>query len=127
MAITWGADVREENAADLIQWISFMFSLGMSAFYLREIKYGVCGWEVAYIAVVETIKYIVELGWEEESPASIYLTNGNVVPWIRYVEWLSTCPGAAPNDSACDTKERTPRGKHTKHQYGLLQMRTTFE
>jgi len=92
MAITWEDDVREENAADLIQWVSFVFSIGLSAFFLREIKYGICGWEVAYIAVVETIKYIVELGWEEESPATIYLTNGNIVPWIRYVEWLSTCP-----------------------------------
>lgn len=92
MAITWGDDVREENIADLIQWVSFMFSLGMSAFYLREIKYGVCGWEVAYIACVETIKYVIELGWEEHSPATIYLTNGSIVPWIRYCEWLSTCP-----------------------------------
>jgi hypothetical protein len=48
MAITWGDDVREENAADLIQWVSFTFSLGLSAFFLREIKYGICGWEGEY-------------------------------------------------------------------------------
>mmetsp|Transcript_26896 Transcript_26896/g.58675 ORF Transcript_26896/g.58675 Transcript_26896/m.58675 type:complete len:515 (-) Transcript_26896:444-1988(-) len=92
MAITFTEDVREENIADLLQWISFILSLVMTVFFAREIKYGICGWEVAYVAVLESIIYIVSIGWEEYSPATIYLTNGAVVPWIRYLEWLLTCP-----------------------------------
>lgn len=92
MAITFEDDVREENIADMLQWISFILSLGMSGFFAREIKYGICGWEVAYVAVLESIIYIISIGWEEYSPATVYLTNGKIVPWIRYSEWLLTCP-----------------------------------
>ena len=45
MAITFEEDVREENVADLLQWISFILSLCMTVFFAREIKYGICGWE----------------------------------------------------------------------------------
>ena len=45
-----------------------------------------------YIAWVESIKYILEIWWEESSPATIRLTNGTIAPWLRYAEWLITCP-----------------------------------
>jgi len=92
MAITFEEDVREENVADLLQWISFILSLCMTVFFAREIKYGICGWEVAYVSILEAIIYVVSIGWEEHSPATVYLTNGAIIPWIRYVEWLLTCP-----------------------------------
>lgn len=75
-----------------------------------------CGWEVIYIAMVEFVKYLLEIMWEFESPATLYVcdkpydeiyTNGTkynddissicqgsvvVAPWLRYAEWLLTCP-----------------------------------
>jgi hypothetical protein len=70
---------------------------------------------VAYLAVVEACVYIVAIGWEEESPATIYLTNGRIVPWLRYSEWLITCPGARlsrtkPLAQDTNTRFHTPRG-----------------
>lgn len=38
------------------------------------------------------IKYILEIWWESSSPATIRLTNGAIAPWLRYAEWLLTCP-----------------------------------
>lgn len=38
------------------------------------------------------IKYVLEIWWEESSPATIRLTNGAIAPWLRYAEWLITCP-----------------------------------
>lgn len=75
-----------------------------------------CGWEVIYIALVEFIKYLLEIMWEYESPATLYVCSkpydeiyingtsynddiserceGSVLeaPWLRYAEWLITCP-----------------------------------
>jgi len=38
------------------------------------------------------IKYIAEIWWENYSPATWTLSNGNQIPWLRYGEWLLTCP-----------------------------------
>jgi hypothetical protein len=35
---------------------------------------------------------LIELKLEFSSPAMIYQVNGAVAPWIRYAEWLLTCP-----------------------------------
>lgn len=75
-----------------------------------------CGWEVIYIALVEFIKYLLEIMWEYDSPATLYVCSkpydeiyingtsynddiskrceGAVLqaPWLRYAEWLITCP-----------------------------------
>jgi bacteriorhodopsin len=29
---------------------------------------------------------------EEESPATLYLNTGNQALWLRYAEWLLSCP-----------------------------------
>ena len=34
-----------------------------------------CGWEVIYIALVEFIKYILEIMWEYDSPATLYVCS----------------------------------------------------
>lgn len=46
------------------------------------------------MAGIEAAVYIIAIGWETTSPFTVYLTNGRVVPWLRYLEWLITCPGA---------------------------------
>ena len=38
------------------------------------------------------LKVLIELRLEYESPAMIYQVNGAAAPWIRYAEWLLTCP-----------------------------------
>ena len=45
------------------------------------------------MAGVESLIYIIAIGWEENAPFSGNLISGRVVPWLRYVEWLITCPG----------------------------------
>lgn len=83
---------QEEDVADFLLWISFLTALASGAFFTAQIKFGICGWEVAYMAVIEAAVYIVAIGWETTSPFTVYLTNGRVVPWLRYLEWLITCP-----------------------------------
>ena len=46
------------------------------------------------MAGIEAAVYIIAIGWETTSPFTVYLTNGRIVPWLRYLEWLITCPGA---------------------------------
>ena len=38
------------------------------------------------------IKVLLEIYQEFSSPASLYLSTGNWVVWLRYAEWLLTCP-----------------------------------
>jgi hypothetical protein len=38
------------------------------------------------------LKVLIELKLEFESPAMLYQVNGTAAPWIRYAEWLLTCP-----------------------------------
>jgi len=82
----------ESQIAEGFQWACFLFSWILFVFYAWQVKRQTCGWEVIYIAWVEMIKYILEIWWEESSPATIRLTNGTIAPWLRYAEWLLTCP-----------------------------------
>jgi len=82
----------ENEVAGGLQWMAFLLSWILFVFYAWQVKRKTCGWEVIYIAWVEMIKYILEIWWEETSPATIRLTNGTVAPWLRYGEWLLTCP-----------------------------------
>ncbi len=46
-------------------------------------------WEVAWVASVETVNYIIQIA--TGSPR-IELVNGAMFPWMRYVGWQLTCP-----------------------------------
>lgn len=46
-------------------------------------------WEVAWVACVETVNYIIQIA--TGSPR-IELANGAMFPWMRYVGWQLTCP-----------------------------------
>jgi len=35
---------------------------------------------------------LIEMKLEYTAPAMNYQVNGVVTPWIRYCEWLLTCP-----------------------------------
>ena len=36
-----------------------------------------------------------EIWHEFDSPATLYLSTGNLVMWLRYSEWLLCCPVSA--------------------------------
>mmetsp|Transcript_2521 Transcript_2521/g.3956 ORF Transcript_2521/g.3956 Transcript_2521/m.3956 type:complete len:609 (+) Transcript_2521:240-2066(+) len=105
----------EHNFAVALQWICFGLSFFSFGFYTYKVYKKECGWEVIYIGLVESIKYLLEILWENESPATLYVCSkpyddlyingtytsdisvtcaGDVVvaPWLRYAEWLLTCP-----------------------------------
>jgi len=44
------------------------------------------------VCTIEFCKIVTELYFEFSPPAMIYQTNGEVTPWLRYAEWLLTCP-----------------------------------
>jgi len=55
---------------------------------------GLAGWEPCWVIAVSLIGHSMQLVPPESQPEIMGLTlsNGNVVPWARYVGWLSTCP-----------------------------------
>lgn len=106
----------EETFADMLQYQSFILSMGLFVWYAWQVQVGHCGWEVIYIAIVETFKYIFELWFEHDSPATVYQTNGQSIAWLRYAEWLSTCPVILIALSRVGTVE----GKYSKSTMKLL-------
>lgn len=36
--------------------------------------------------------YAVEIYHHFDSPVTLFLADGTQVPWLRYLEWLMTCP-----------------------------------
>lgn len=42
------------------------------------------------------VKVCLEIYHEFDSPASLYLSTGNYALWLRYGEWLLTCPVSSP-------------------------------
>ncbi|KAK9807728.1 hypothetical protein WJX72_007297 [[Myrmecia] bisecta] len=51
-----------------------------------------CGWEEVYVCAIELVKSFIEAFHEHDSPATLNFTNGNYALWLRYGEWLLTCP-----------------------------------
>eukprot|EP00218_Dolichomastix_sp_CCMP3274_P013063 CAMPEP_0170143336 /NCGR_PEP_ID=MMETSP0033_2-20121228/10355_1 /TAXON_ID=195969 /ORGANISM="Dolichomastix tenuilepis, Strain CCMP3274" /LENGTH=436 /DNA_ID=CAMNT_0010379783 /DNA_START=126 /DNA_END=1436 /DNA_ORIENTATION=+ len=82
----------ENDIASSLQWSCFMLSFFLFFFYGYQVYRKTCGWEVLYISAVEMVKYIIEIWWEKYSPATVTLSNGNEAAWLRYSEWLLTCP-----------------------------------
>eukprot|EP00242_Pyramimonas_sp_CCMP2087_P003546 CAMPEP_0198230456 /NCGR_PEP_ID=MMETSP1445-20131203/114672_1 /TAXON_ID=36898 /ORGANISM="Pyramimonas sp., Strain CCMP2087" /LENGTH=614 /DNA_ID=CAMNT_0043910999 /DNA_START=599 /DNA_END=2443 /DNA_ORIENTATION=- len=102
----------DEWIAYIAMWAALVFSLLSGFFYAREFRMKRCGWEVMYVAILETINYVFLIGWGDLSPFYWKLdttchgeaddTNCwndplrdrkiNEVPVARYMEWLITCP-----------------------------------
>lgn len=82
----------EEIAARAFQWVCFMLSLFLLLFYSWQYKLGTCGWEVIYVNINECIKYVIEIWYIHWTPASLIFAAGNAAEWLRYAEWLLTCP-----------------------------------
>nr|AEL28924.1 chimeric channelrhodopsin C1V1 variant 2 [synthetic construct] len=82
----------EKLAANILQWITFALSALCLMFYGYQTWKSTCGWEEIYVATIEMIKFIIEYFHEFDEPAVIYSSNGNKTVWLRYAEWLLTCP-----------------------------------
>ncbi|PNH09251.1 Sensory rhodopsin-1 [Tetrabaena socialis] len=82
----------ESQVAGGLQWFAFAFSLSILAYYAYHAWRATCGWEEVYVCCVELTKVIIEFFHEYDAPASLLLPNGHRVQWLRYGEWLLTCP-----------------------------------
>lgn len=47
---------------------------------------------VVFVAFIEFIYYILEIYASNIPPAMLYCSHGATIVWLRYVEWLMTCP-----------------------------------
>nr|AHH02138.1 SdChR [synthetic construct] len=89
--IYYGA-LWEQETARGFQWFAVFLSALFLAFYGWHAYKASVGWEEVYVCSVELIKVILEIYFEFTSPAMLFLYGGNITPWLRYAEWLLTCP-----------------------------------
>nr|AGT48261.1 VCOMET [synthetic construct] len=82
----------EKLAANILQWVVFALSVACLGWYAYQAWRATCGWEEVYVALIEMMKSIIEAFHEFDSPATLWLSSGNGVVWMRYGEWLLTCP-----------------------------------
>ncbi|WIA10699.1 hypothetical protein OEZ85_010879 [Tetradesmus obliquus] len=83
------ADQLAATIANIIIAVVGILSL---AFYGAHSYLSTCGWEEVYVCVVELMKVFIEIFLEYCVPVTFYETNGNFIVWVRYAEWLLTCP-----------------------------------
>nr|BDS00526.1 light-activated cation selective ion channel [synthetic construct] len=82
----------EKTIAITLQWVVFALSVACLGWYAYQAWRATCGWEEVYVALIEMMKSIIEAFHEFDEPAVIYSSNGNKTVWLRYAEWLLTCP-----------------------------------
>nr|AHH02123.1 TcChR [synthetic construct] len=82
----------EQKLARALQWFTVILSAIFLAYYVYSTLRATCGWEELYVCTVEFTKVVVEVYLEYVPPFMIYQMNGQHTPWLRYMEWLLTCP-----------------------------------
>ncbi|PNH09255.1 hypothetical protein TSOC_004141 [Tetrabaena socialis] len=82
----------EGLVANVLQWSAFGFSALILVFYAYQTWKATCGWEEIYVCAIEFTKVIIEFFHEFDEPAMLMLSSGARVQWLRYGEWLLTCP-----------------------------------
>ncbi|GAX82612.1 hypothetical protein CEUSTIGMA_g10038.t1 [Chlamydomonas eustigma] len=78
--------------ATVMQWTAFVLCVLILMFYTYHYWKATTGWEEVYVCLVELVKVLIEIYLEYESPSALYLSTGNWILWLRYAEWLFTCP-----------------------------------
>ncbi|KAJ9529751.1 hypothetical protein QJQ45_014527 [Haematococcus lacustris] len=73
-------------------FIVFGSCVGALIFYGVAAWRSTCGWEEVYVCVIELCHVLIAIFHEIESPSTLYLSTGNQVLWLRYAEWLLSCP-----------------------------------
>nr|AHH02101.1 protein 114 [synthetic construct] len=82
----------EEEAARALQWVCFMISLMLALFYFWQYYIGTSKWEVLYVCFFESLAYIFDIWYLHKNPISLVFKQGHHAEWLRYMEWLLTCP-----------------------------------
>lgn len=82
----------EHTMSLVCQWCAFAFSVILLMFYAYHTWKATCGWEEVYVVTIELIKVLLEIFAETYSPATITQVNNVRTMWLRYGEWLLTCP-----------------------------------
>nr|AHH02114.1 protein 123 [synthetic construct] len=77
---------------NVMTWIVFALSILVLVFYVWHSFHATTGWEECYVAVIELGMACLELYTEFYTPFTLFLSNGNIVAWLRYAEWLMSCP-----------------------------------
>eukprot|EP00238_Polyblepharides_amylifera_P001008 CAMPEP_0196570746 /NCGR_PEP_ID=MMETSP1081-20130531/901_1 /TAXON_ID=36882 /ORGANISM="Pyramimonas amylifera, Strain CCMP720" /LENGTH=589 /DNA_ID=CAMNT_0041887361 /DNA_START=224 /DNA_END=1993 /DNA_ORIENTATION=+ len=93
--IGWTLEATEDYVAYASVWIAFGMSLISLPWYSLQVHRKQCGWEVVYVAILETINYILIIVWGNNATFSWDLNvRGEVInaQFLRYAEWLITCP-----------------------------------
>nr|AHH02097.1 protein 117 [synthetic construct] len=82
----------EYDLAYVMNWIAFAISMITLAWYAYEYVVASCGWEEVYVCIIETFNVAFEIFHEFDEPLMLYLSSGVRVPFLRYTEWLMSCP-----------------------------------
>ncbi|KAL6758558.1 channelopsin 1 [Haematococcus lacustris] len=82
----------EKLGAIVAMFIVFGSCVGALIFYGVAAWRTTCGWEEVYVCVIELAHVLIAIFHEIESPSTLYLSTGNQVLWLRYAEWLLSCP-----------------------------------
>jgi hypothetical protein len=74
-----------------------VISLVQFLFFFRSARLGKSSWASAYVCFVESSDYLITILisiTKSEYHSGLYIKNGQGVPihFIRYIEWLITCP-----------------------------------
>nr|AHH02152.1 BsChR1 [synthetic construct] len=82
----------EKLGAIVAMWIVFAFCVIVLVFYAIAAWRSTCGWEEVYVCIIELAHVCIAIFHEIESPSTLYLSTGNQILWLRYAEWLLSCP-----------------------------------
>nr|AHH02120.1 NsChR [synthetic construct] len=82
----------EHSLSNACDWFAFAISVIFLVYYAWAAFNSSVGWEEIYVCTVELIKVSIDQFLSSNSPCTLYLSTGNRVLWIRYGEWLLTCP-----------------------------------
>lgn len=95
--LAWTANFARFNLClSIFEWVRSDSANDKQSKLLSEHSEHTCVASLAVLLVMclsgVALKVLIELKLEFESPAMIYQVNGQTAPWIRYAEWLLTCP-----------------------------------
>eukprot|EP00798_Chlamydomonas_sp_ICE-L_P020346 gene20346-27109_t len=98
----WLGSKNEKMALTVLKWIvthassqastlSTLYSASL-AFFGFEFVVATCGWEETFVCCIELIHVCFSIWHMTDSPCMLYLSTGNYALWLRYAEWLLSCP-----------------------------------
>eukprot|EP00798_Chlamydomonas_sp_ICE-L_P024783 gene24783-10424_t len=93
--IGWEADLGtklEKEVLTAFKWIVFAICVASLIFFGYEFIVATCGWEETYVCIIELVHVCFSIWHMTDSPAMLYLSTGDYVLWLRYAEWLLSCP-----------------------------------